>query len=291
MGIIKTHASLICALVVAIMVLGGWFIFSDQLLAEVWSCGASVTGPKQPVWDGRLACMNASELGDVLAGFFAPAAFVVLVVAVVLQGLELKAQRQELADTREVFVLQNELIRAQTEATVQSAVLFRDQNDILRAQEDARIEQAKKDAFEDTLKRLANLIHTRLIGRSPLLAIEPSASPYASMTTVLKPLFQKRLRGLSDDPNTAIGSAVTSAVFQHFSFSDLNTVQVYNRYGHRETFQAAIALISRASDQARELGDDTTSLLNELRTDSLKVIMQLYLNNGPGEHNGPLEVG
>ncbi|TCR07371.1 DUF948 domain-containing protein [Neorhizobium sp. JUb45] len=55
-----------------------------------------------------------NEIGDFLAGLFAPVAFILLACAVVMQRQELKVTREELADNREVVAEQLKQIRTQT---------------------------------------------------------------------------------------------------------------------------------------------------------------------------------
>ncbi len=55
-----------------------------------------------------------NEIGDFLAGLFAPVAFILLACAVVMQRQELKVTREELADNREVVAEQLKQIRIQT---------------------------------------------------------------------------------------------------------------------------------------------------------------------------------
>lgn len=65
-----------------------------------------------------------NSLGDVLAGFFAPLAFLWLFAATQLQRTELKLQREELADTRAVLDEQRgELERAARESNEQTRIM------------------------------------------------------------------------------------------------------------------------------------------------------------------------
>ncbi|MEQ8326523.1 MAG: hypothetical protein RLO08_13185 [Parvibaculaceae bacterium] len=54
------------------------------------------------LWHNQVGCMEANEIGDFLAGVFAPLAFLWLIAAVFLQREELSAQRKELRDSRAV---------------------------------------------------------------------------------------------------------------------------------------------------------------------------------------------
>ncbi|NOT73072.1 MAG: hypothetical protein HOP09_17915 [Hyphomicrobium sp.] len=60
----------------------------------------------------QLSQLKPNEVGDFLAGGFAPLAFAWLVVAVFLQREELQAQRKELEQNREALLLQADELRA-----------------------------------------------------------------------------------------------------------------------------------------------------------------------------------
>lgn len=68
--------------------------------------------------------LRPNELGDFLAGTFAPLAFLWLFVATMLQREELGLQRKELQETREVLALQKaELARAADENREQTTIM------------------------------------------------------------------------------------------------------------------------------------------------------------------------
>lgn len=77
----------------------GWIALFGVLLHRSTTC------PGSAIWV-QLSCLSANELGDLLAGAFAPVAFLWLVAAVFLQKSELEAQRQELRESREVATQQ-----------------------------------------------------------------------------------------------------------------------------------------------------------------------------------------
>jgi hypothetical protein len=71
-----------------------------------------------------IAALAPNNLGDFLAGVFAPLAFLWLFVATLLQRQELALQRQELQETREVMRLQkDELQRSADETREQTAIM------------------------------------------------------------------------------------------------------------------------------------------------------------------------
>ncbi|OOG68691.1 hypothetical protein B0E45_17760 [Sinorhizobium sp. A49] len=145
------------------IVLIAWTALGLYLLIETAACNVA-TGPEEPILHGVLPCVTPNEMGDILAGFFAPAAFFVLTGAVFLQSLELKAQRDELAETRTVFLEQNKLIETQTRAAQASANLFEVQNSILKLQEERMAAKALDEECNEALEQLAHHLRNELDG-------------------------------------------------------------------------------------------------------------------------------
>lgn len=83
-------------------------------------------------WDQFFACRTISELGDALAGAFAPVAFIWLAGAVFIQS-------QELSETREVMQQQLEATRAQVEETKASTALLKVQTALFEQQHEYRL--------------------------------------------------------------------------------------------------------------------------------------------------------
>lgn len=98
-------------------------------LTIVWVLfGLAVLGTRYAEWlplfgaDDKHLALNA--IGDTLAGFFAPLAFLWLFIATWLQRQELSLQRKELADTREVLDAQmEELKRSANESNMQTEIM------------------------------------------------------------------------------------------------------------------------------------------------------------------------
>lgn len=68
----------------------------------------------QPIgWD-KILCMEPNEIGDMLAGVFAPITFLWVALAVFLQRSELRSQREELEQNRVIAIGQAETMREQT---------------------------------------------------------------------------------------------------------------------------------------------------------------------------------
>ena len=108
-------------------------------------------------------CLSPSEVGDWLAGIFAPLAFILLGGTVFLQSLELIEQRNELEETRDVFRQQARLIEEQVREAKRSGDLFEKQTEMAAAE--ARILDEKK-AAEDLNAE------TNLISNLPALMME-----------------------------------------------------------------------------------------------------------------------
>jgi hypothetical protein len=93
-------------------------------------------------------CLSANELGDFLAGFFAPLAFLWVAYAVIIQSQELAAQREELKLTRneleltrEVAIEAKDATRAQAEEARRSADYFSKQTEMMVDQHQSRVFQ------------------------------------------------------------------------------------------------------------------------------------------------------
>jgi len=99
-------------------------------------------------WDQYLACRSINELGDALAGAFAPVAFIWLAGTVFIQSQELQAQRQELDETQEVMREQLEVSREQVKETKASTKLFERQTAVLEYEHNLREQAASDDALK-----------------------------------------------------------------------------------------------------------------------------------------------
>jgi hypothetical protein len=102
-------------------------------------------------WDQYLACRSINELGDALAGAFAPVAFMWLAGTVFIQSQELLAQRQELDETQAVMREQLAVAREQVEETRASTGLFRQQTEILEFDHQKRLQDAANKEFDADL--------------------------------------------------------------------------------------------------------------------------------------------
>lgn len=122
------------------------------LVLETKVCAAET--PISPHWfkgffDAYLGCVGVNELGDALAGAFAPVAFLWLAGAVFIQSQELAAQREELDATRKVM-------KEQVEETRASTSLFKEQTEVLKLQQALRDQEQADERFDALISSLRN---------------------------------------------------------------------------------------------------------------------------------------
>lgn len=96
--------------------------FGALVLYDRWGeVGSLLAPPAEPP-----VRLPLNSIGDILAGFFAPLAFLWLFVATQLQRKELRLQREELADTRRVLDEQKtEMQRSAEESNLQTSIMQR----------------------------------------------------------------------------------------------------------------------------------------------------------------------
>lgn len=121
----------------------------DVLIRDQWFHG---------FWDQYLACRSINELGDALAGAFAPVAFIWLAGTVFIQSQELQAQRQELDETQGVMREQLEVARQQVLETKASTALFEEQTRMLRRQQELKEMCVQDEEFVALAKGFANFL-------------------------------------------------------------------------------------------------------------------------------------
>lgn len=148
--------------------------------------------------------MDANELGDFLAGFFAPLAFAWLAYAVVIQSKELAAQKEELRLTREEMKLTREVAteakeatRAQADEARRSAELFTVQTELMR--EDS--EFARRGEASEQFTRLLGIIRGSLTASLP---ISNEGTPQD-----VKEWFAARHKEVVEEINSVLNSSMT----------------------------------------------------------------------------------
>lgn len=115
------------------------------------------------------ACKSINEIGDFLAGSFAPLAFIWLVLAVVIQSIELKEQRNELALTRRAQQIMQEeasLTRTALEAQLSEARMAIKVSEMSLAVQVEHLAGVKKatdrDRISDLKSQVVDLYESRL---------------------------------------------------------------------------------------------------------------------------------
>lgn len=144
-----------------------WLVIAVVLtiayVAVIWNATFStstiVNGEKVCGDTGWLAylfgCLTLNELGDYLAGAFAPLAFIWLAAAVLIQSQELKAQRQELRLTRQSVDDNREVMQAQANEARKQAEYIGQQTDILKNEQQSRNDAKTSRVFDAAIRRLS----------------------------------------------------------------------------------------------------------------------------------------
>ncbi len=131
--------------------------------------------------------LQPNNLGDLLAGVFAPLAFLWLFVATLLQKKELEAQREELSLNRKVLALQAEELR-------NSVAQLKAQAQILEKQFKA---QSQQQTLEDIRERIAGLCSILIVK----VGGDSSRSTSGSVYRVNSFLSENGLREMQSDGN------------------------------------------------------------------------------------------
>jgi len=124
-----------------------------------------------PLAEKYFSCLGPNELGDFLAGAFAPLAFVWLMVAVLIQSTELKRQAEELKltrgsidDQRKVMEQQREAMEAQADALKRQAEFMAAQTANIQREVEISILSMADSRYEKMIVNLHTFIleHTKL---------------------------------------------------------------------------------------------------------------------------------
>jgi hypothetical protein len=104
-----------------------WGILLTAVLGAVVTVLSLTAGPSGNGRFAEFTNLSWNEIGDTMAGVFAPLAFVWIVVTVFLQSQELAEQRRELSLTREELRLAREAQEAQLLVMQKQADIFEDE--------------------------------------------------------------------------------------------------------------------------------------------------------------------
>lgn len=139
----------------------GWLVILVALVAFSEPCD-----PPGPLWrpDIRyLSCLQANEIGDFLAGAFAPLAFFWLIATVVIQARELRAQRQELQLTRREFEANRKVAEAQAAEAKRQAEYIGAQTDLLREEQKLHREARADKEYDACVAAIAR-VSSNMVG-------------------------------------------------------------------------------------------------------------------------------
>lgn len=128
------------ALWVAVGLTCVWVGACAWLLSQAATCDVSGR-----FFQDHLFCLHANEIGDALAGAFAPVAFLWLAAAVFLQRSELEAQRQELRESRSIAAQQVEEAR-------KNVRFIEEQTAMLQLERDLNSRRHASDEVEELMK-------------------------------------------------------------------------------------------------------------------------------------------
>ncbi|NGN40264.1 hypothetical protein G6N74_04245 [Mesorhizobium sp. CGMCC 1.15528] len=190
-----------------------WLAFFIWLLIGAEKCSGVVA----PWWDIRaqfLSCKGANEVGDFLAGAFAPVAFIWLAAAVFMQRSELRAQLEELASTRAALEAQTDEARKQAEFLgIQSA--------ILQAQEAERKREQADEEFDEATKALIIWVENTLPSTLVVYVWSGPLEFSRAETTDLAPLFVRRsVLGSDVEWVRSFANCLHSAVMSYDTFRE-----------------------------------------------------------------------
>lgn len=132
-----------------------WFLALVFLISQTEKCGDELG-----FWAGWLSCRDSNELGDLLAGAFAPVAFIWLAGAVLIQSKELQAVRNEHEATRLIYDQEIKLIKAQGEESRRTAEFIEIQANAMKESAEQQQFAAIKKSHEDDVNEFANWIPT-----------------------------------------------------------------------------------------------------------------------------------
>jgi hypothetical protein len=102
--------------------------------------------------------LKPNEVGDLLAGLFAPLAFIWLFIATMVQSQELALQRNELQLTRKEFEQSRAVASAQAEEAKRQAENMKVQADVLKEQWEAN----QKEGLDQLFDRLLDVLDDHL---------------------------------------------------------------------------------------------------------------------------------
>jgi len=142
-------------------------------------------------WLSFVSCLGPNEVGDLLAGMFAPLAFLFLVLAVLIQAREFRAQRDELGLARRIAEDQRNQLKKQARE-------HSNQNSVLRKQLEMQMHEYTSKAraiiigsLEDQYRELVEYLNEAIIDyiefEWAIISGEKSYDPVATIGDVVDP--------------------------------------------------------------------------------------------------------
>ena len=130
-----------------------WLLLSAYILLLPEACDLNGTSMV-------VQCLDPNELGDFLAGFFAPLAFIWVAYAVIIQSHALAEQREELKLTRIELELARQVATEAKDATRAQAEEARRSGEYFAAQTDLMRQERSMSVAEDASEKLERLLLT-----------------------------------------------------------------------------------------------------------------------------------
>jgi len=186
-------------IIVAFCLSASWLALAYRFLVHQFPCDSLLL----------VSCIKqTSDWGDFFAGAFSPLAFIWLVLAVILQSMELKAQRHELALTRLEYRESRAVAQVQSEESARQAEFIGQQTKILQRQEKLRLQENALAQFNAALEvlaaRLVNYDHCWDFTLQAKTVIKVRLATYASQSD------RRIVIGTSQEVRTAIREALAS---------------------------------------------------------------------------------
>jgi hypothetical protein len=151
-----------------------WVVGIVLIVAAAKPCDTSALS-----WSAKhLSCLSINEIGDFLAGAFAPLAFLWLVATVLVQAQELSAQREELELTRNEMRENRGVAEATRKAIEQQSETAKKSADFIGAQTKFAEEQLRQQKLTFLLEQLKSLLLARVADTTIFARFAGGAEPF-----------------------------------------------------------------------------------------------------------------
>ncbi|QDZ01960.1 hypothetical protein FQ775_17125 [Nitratireductor mangrovi] len=240
-----------------------WWLYGAAAATVIFlAVAAIIVGPVDWQLWARLRNLSLNELGDFLAGLFAPLAFVWLAAAVGIQAQELKSQRRELRLTRKEFEQSRTVaeetrreIAQQAEAARKNAEFVGRQTEILGHQLDRQVTQAADEELSEMLSQLETFLRARFMRNA---AFKRHERTYHFLTDGVPAVRNDFLAASSA---TIIGGTILSEEFRSGLLAIDNSTLAL--------FEELSAILQSIADLRGNASASTSTFLNTMRFDDL----------------------